>query len=305
VSKAIIVGIFVLVLSKGALGQGSEPPRTFPVASVRPSGPVSGGRQPLFGTITGGPGTSDPERIAYFRVNLLRILVSVFGIQDDQIFGPDWLLNDDPRSFDVFDIAAIVPPGTTKEQSNEMMQNLLKERFHFAFHREKRNLDIYQLVVAKGGPRLNQGEPANGPAPPRSTKPLRDEAGFPQLPPGYPNILGVGDSGHMRVTARMTTAAELLKHLTSSLGTSHVVDRTGLVERYDFKLDYSMAGLPVATRALRPSIGRPEPAPSEEGEAVSDLFTALERQLGLKLEKTQASFDVLIVDHVDRIPTAN
>ena len=122
------------------LAQAASAQLVFEVASVRPSGPPppNGLSQPPLGTISGGPGTSDPGRITYSRVPIRLILLPAFGLQADQIKGPDWVLDDNFYSSSRFDLVAKVPPGTTKEQANAMMQNLLKERFKLAFHMGKR-----------------------------------------------------------------------------------------------------------------------------------------------------------------------
>jgi uncharacterized protein (TIGR03435 family) len=103
------------------------------------------------GEIEGGPGTDDPERISYEWCPMSTIIQNLFGVNFDRILNrPDWL------GMDRFDIVAKVPPGATKDKVNEMMVNLLKERFHFAYHLEQRDFDAYDLVVAKGGPNLKE-----------------------------------------------------------------------------------------------------------------------------------------------------
>ena len=257
---------------------------------------------PAGGDITGGPGTADPTLLTYSWVGMRRILVTAFGVGNDQISGPDWVMDNNAATNDKFDIVANVPAGTTKEQVNEMMQNLLQERFHLAFHREQKDFDVYQLVVAKGGPKLRDAAPADGPLPPtpqpgtRAPQPVLDQDGFPVLPAGRTNAQGVTRDGITRLTFRMSSPAQLRGMLALSLGGGRMVDKTGLTGQYDFKLEYSRTGLrgPAATDTADSAS---EPGP--------DLFTALEKQLGLKLEKSTTKLDVIMIDHLDRKPTEN
>ncbi len=101
----------------------ASPKLEFEVASVRPAS--GGGRG---GGSSGGPGTSDPERIT-FSGDLVGLLRIVYGVDRDQILGPDWFQTQR------YDIAAKAPPGATREQVGErpMFQNLLAERFHLSF----------------------------------------------------------------------------------------------------------------------------------------------------------------------------
>src|SRR5579862_3901125 len=128
----------------------SQPPLDFEVASVHPAGQKPPGLFPAAGKVTGGPGTADPTRITYTWALVRVLLMDSFGVPLDQITGSDWVMGQDAR----FDITANVPAGATKDQAREMLLNLLKERFHLTFHTEKKDFDLYTLVVAKGGPKL-------------------------------------------------------------------------------------------------------------------------------------------------------
>jgi uncharacterized protein (TIGR03435 family) len=287
----------------------------FEVASVRPTGPrpANSGPSPAGGFMNGGPGTSDPVQISYLGVPLSRLLTTAFGITPDQLTAPDWVMtNGNAATMPRFDVVAKVRLGATKEQAGEMLENLLIERFHLAFHTEKKEFESDVLSVAKGGSKLKPAAPADGPEPPRPApgspmqQPAVDKDGFPVLPAGYRNMVGGGDaSRRTRMTARMTTTAELLRMLQGPLGVRNLVDQTGLTDKYDFKLEYSNAGLRggPANRA-----GRNGPPPAAQGDAsdpVPDLFEALEKQLGLKLEQTKTALDVVVIDHIDKVPAEN
>ncbi len=285
-----------------------QQPLSFEVASVRPAGsrpPQS--PFPSAGKITGGPGTGDPTRITYTWVLVRSLLMNAFGVPIDQISGSDWVMGQEGR----FDISANVPAGTTKSQANEMLLNLLKERFHLAYHREKKDFDMYALVIAKGGPKLKDAAPADGPpqaAPQPGTiaRPsARDRDGFPQLAAGIGGFEGVTVNGITRQTFRKATMQVLLNSFKVSMGGSRFVDKTGLTGKYDFTLAFSRAGLPQPTGLF---YGRGAPPPPEEIDNPSGgptLFSALEKQLGLKLEKSRTQLDVIVVDHMDKQPTAN
>jgi len=277
----------------------------FDVASVRPAGSTPPYTpSPLAGDITGGPGTGDPTRMTFTWVPMRVLLMRAFALPLDQISGSDWVMGQDAR----FGISAIVPAGATKEQVNEMLLNLLKERFHFTYHSEKKDFDAYALVVTKGGPKLKDAAPADGPLaeppPPgtiNSAAPL-DRDGFPQLPAGRPGYQGSGKNGVTHMTFRMETPEQLAAVLQVQLRPSRVVDKTGLAGKYDFNLEFSNAGLrgPGGRPFVPPSAGepqQPDPAP--------DLFSALEKQLGLRLEKSKTQLDVIVIDHMDKQPTEN
>ena len=153
--------------------------------------------------------------------------------------------------------------------------------------------------MAKGGPELKDAAKADGPfVLDKDGYRQLDKDGFRKLPAGYTEMVGVGTGGIMRTTARMMTTTEFLYHLGFELAgnrTSHVVDKTGLTGKYDFKLEYSMAGLPAY--AGQPETGPSDPAP--------DVFAALEKQLGLKLVKTKAPLDLLVIDHIEKVPAGN
>jgi uncharacterized protein (TIGR03435 family) len=280
-------------------------PLRFEVASVRaasskpPYTPI-----PAAGDIKGGPGTGDPTRMT-FTWALARVLfMNAFALPLDQISGPDWVMGQEAR----FDISAIVPAGATKEQANEMLLNLLKERFHLTYHSAKKDFDAYALVVAKGGSKLRDAAPADGP-PPEPPQPgtiatpaPMDRDGFPQLPAGRPGFQGRGQNGVIRWTFRMETPEQLARLLQFQLGPSRVADKTGLTGQYDFNLEFSNAGLP---GPLGRGLAAPAPGEAAEPDAAPDLFTALEKQLGLKLEKSKTQLDAIVIDHMDKQPTEN
>lgn len=134
----------------------------FEVASVRVSGPVPQGTPLRGGMARGGPSTSDPERITYERALFRQLLMDAYGVQRDQIKGPEWATADVNERGALFDISAKVPPGTTKAQAATMLQNLLAERFQLTLHHETAQFSGFTLVVAKGGSKLKESGGASG-----------------------------------------------------------------------------------------------------------------------------------------------
>jgi uncharacterized protein (TIGR03435 family) len=275
-----------------ALGQAADPRLTFEVASVKPAAPQPNGRT---GT-RGGPGTSDPGRIAYTNVTLKLVLNLAYDVQSDQISGPAWL--DSAR----YDITATLPPGAGKEQFKVMLQNLAAERFQLGFHREKKDFVVWELGVAKNGPKLTASVPNRGPAPaaPAAGRGRTDRDGFP-LPPPHQTAQGSAN-GVARMAGNQITMAALAQFLkfpmafvdggpgTTSFSSGRVVDKTGLPGEYDVRLEYEWPGPP-------PPGADPDGAPS--------IFTALQQQLGLKLDRTKAPLDVLVIDHAEKVPVEN
>jgi uncharacterized protein (TIGR03435 family) len=295
-----------------ASAQTADAQLTFEVASVRVSAPVSGTRASPRPVTKGGPGTDDPEQIVYERVGILNILLRAFGVLPDQIVGPAWVSDVNFATSQKFDIQAKVPPGTSKEQANVMMQNLLKERLGLRFHRETKEFTVYELTSAKGGPKLKEAEQSDGnPAPLRleaDGRPARDKDGFVELPPGRPNSGGYVERGVDRMSARMQSSQNIANALGGVLGTRHVIDKTGLTGKYDFNLEFSKVGLPSPAALLGlppPTLGcgaGPDDVPCDPA---PDIFTAVEKQLGLKLTKANAPLEVIVIDRIQKVPTEN
>ena len=164
----VIVGCFVLccLAAAGTLAPRwvafaqTPVPLQFEVASVRLSPAGTSGAIRM----TGGPGTSDPGRVAITRASLESLILIAYDIQTFQVTGPDWLIGNFGPSAVKVDVNATLPPGTTKEQFHLMLQNLLVERFTLVIRREKKEMPIYELVVAKNGPKFSPASttPADG-----------------------------------------------------------------------------------------------------------------------------------------------
>ncbi len=273
----IAAGILACLLT-GALAQTLE---TFEVASVRPSGPRSADSPDEAAPDAptgqmGGPGTSDPTRIFYSRVALQRLVMNAYGVQADQISGPEWLASEK------FDITANVRTGATQQQVDGMLQNLLIDRFKLALHHTTKDGLVYALTVAKGGPKLKESSSAAAPG-------------------GRGGLQTARNNGIQRETCQACAIADLIRGVqgfdAQRLAPERIVDKTGLTGSYDFTLEFAAplaGGKPLKLSALQ-----------TQARAGQDVFTALERELGLKLEKGRGPVDMLVIEHVEKTPTEN
>jgi uncharacterized protein (TIGR03435 family) len=205
-----------------------------------------------------------------------------------------------------FVVSARVPGGATKEQFQLMLQNMLADRFKLAVHREKKEMQLYEMVVAKGGPKLTRSaeevpekaDPAEPDAKrPRPMEPLKlGKDGYPALPEGVTQGMM---SGRARIMYRQQTV-EWFAGMIAYQVDHPVIDATGLTGKYDFALfwDYSGSNQRRASTSDGPIAG----ADSDPGPT---LFEALQAQLGLKLEQKKAQVEIIVVDHMEKVPSEN
>ena len=288
--KSPIVARMIAAFLCAATVWAQSPPATntnlkFEVASVKPN--TSGDGRMMIGVQPGG---------RYTATNMpLRLLIrNAYGIQDFQLVGaPDWA---DSERFDIIakaehDIGPPIPGGPPSP-IQLMLRSLLEDRFKLALHTEKRELPIYALVLArpdgKLGPQLQptktdcsalsgargRGGPPPDPPPPRGGRPA---CGVRMMP----GQLAAGGFPIGLLAQQLSQSAQRV-----------VVDRTGLTGNYDFDLKWTPDQLPQGAPP-----GAPVPAIDPNGPS---LFTAVQEQLGLKLESTKGAVEVLVVDHVER-----
>jgi uncharacterized protein (TIGR03435 family) len=254
-----------------------------------------------------------PDGISLRGVQPQMLLQQGFGVESDRIVdAPDWVRS---KRFDVE--AKVSPEDAPKlrafkmEQRNAMLLPVLEERFHLKYHHEIRELPMYALVVAKGGSKLTEskpGEPMSFPdghiagMPPGSGGP--GPIAKPDGPPGLGNRAAIGEGmrvGPGSIQSRGGNIAFLTHALSRMLGRT-VVDKTGLTGNYDFALNWT------PDESMTNPFGGPQGGPPRD-DAPPDangpsLFTALEQQLGLKLQAEKGKVDVIVIDHID-LPTDN
>ena len=259
-----------LFAAGAAFAQDAGHSPEFEVASVKLAAPQTG--DGVFVGVRGGPGTQDATRITYVNLSLRNLLTEAYRVRAYQVTGPDWI--DTER----YDITAKVAEGATKDQVRVMLQNLLADRLRAVVHHETRDFPIFELTVAKSGSKLQPSSSAS------------------------PGMMMTAKNGQNRLTASGQTLETLARVLENEVG-NHVVDKTGLTGTYDFTLDF--------VRAIDAFKGLP-PGPAASTDRVADslgdapgLGTALQEQLGLRLEKARGPLDVIVVDRANKAPSDN
>jgi len=263
--------VYPMVLVLAAYAQTAQ----FEVASVKPALPPAPGRNAAV-AVRGGPGSIDPALARFDNIDLFSLVTMAYGIGRYQLFGPEWL------STARFDISARVPLGATRDQYRLMLQDLLAKRFKLALHHETREIPIYEMTIAKNGPKLKES-----PVDPDESDPgLQPPPRWSSPPPGAGNV-----GGSMQSTKQ--PMEWLIAMLSGMLGRP-VTDATGLKGKYDIHLRWGGFGLNAPVAPDNPDVGAAESEPP--------LVQAVQEQLGLKLTPKKAPFDVLVIDHIERVP---
>lgn len=256
--------------------------QSFEVATIKPTPPDNGG--PIRVSMSGGPGTDDPARAVFTNLTLANLVTLGLGIDFNRLSAPDWA-----RSA-MFQIEAKVPEGATREQFIVMVKNLLIERFHLAYHAEKKEAATYDLVVAKNGPKFKEAaaeeaQPESPPPPRPPGSPQVDQEGYPVLPGGK----GARTvNGHARI--HQAQSLDQLARMVSGQVSAPVTNATGLTGRYEIALQW-------VQQSLKTNAADNDPGPS--------IFDALQEQLGLRLQPKKSMIDMTVIDHLDRTPTEN
>ena len=222
-----------------------------------------------------------PDGIRTINVPIEFILRDAFGVNDDQLINtPGWA-----KSVS-YDIEAKVAPddvpalkNLNREQRAAMMLNILTDRFKLAYHRETRTLPEYALVVAKGGSKLQE------------FKDSTDENGKPR----GNRMMMSGTS----LTADGIDMVSFTRLLSQRVGRP-IVDKTGLAGKYSFKLNWANEPHDGEGPGGPPHDG----APAASGDTGPSIFTAVQEQLGLKLDSEKGPVDVIVIDHLEQ-PVAN
>jgi uncharacterized protein (TIGR03435 family) len=287
----------------------------FEVASVRAATQqpeVGGGPKGGEGARGGGgtgcrPRTSvDRDRANFMCQSVAQLVFYAFGMLPDRITGEDW-----SAIGQRFDVAGKMPEGATEEQAPRMVLSLLEERFKLAFHRGSREGPIYALVTAKGGLKLKPADSAAETAgvPQPSSVAMMNGVSFRQtrVPnpdgKGFTVIMNTPAMGNVREPqtppevrrweAPSISAEGLAELLTIAVGGAIPVrDMTGLRGRYDVELELLMADSLAA-------------APEDFQDALFKAGQDALKKLGLQLERRKGPIEIVVVDHLERIPTEN
>ncbi len=199
------------------------------------------------------------------------MMTFAYGLHPDQIIGgPDWMRSDR------FDISA-EPEGTgmpNDRQWKSMLSKLLADRYKLTFHKDKKELAVYALTMLKTGHKL--------------TANTTDVNGLPGL---FFRGLGV-------FPVRNATMTEFAGTMQAVVLDRPVIDQTGITGRYDFTLQWTPDETQFGGR------GGQAPPPADPSTAPPGLFTAIQEQLGLKLDATKMSADVFVIERLEK-PTSN
>jgi len=259
-TRSMAIASLLACSSLTAYGQPVAPLPTFEVASVRlnKSG-VRGGSTEF---------SKGGERFTAINMPFGALVLIAYNITVRQLSDPPEFVSEK------YDVIAKAEHSVRSDEMLRMLQALLADRFKLVIRRETREVPVYALTLARGGPKL---QPAASPD---------SHASVPRTPAHASG--NEVRSGHVAFQAEsMSDFAWALTRM-AGIGDRIVVDQTGLRDRYDFELKFG-----------RDRLG-PENVPSQD----PSIFSALQEQLGLKLESKKAPVEFLIIDHVER-PTEN
>jgi bla regulator protein blaR1 len=230
----------------------------FEVASIKPN--KSDDRRTMFNIGEGG-------RVSCTNISPKMLIMMAYDLKPNQLTGaPSWVESER------YDITAKAEGPAEPDQLKLMMRSLLADRFKLVIHRETKDLPIYELVTAKGGPKL---------------KPAADA--------GAQNQLQMMRRGQMELQS--ASMAQLAQSLSSVVG-RNVYDKTGLTGTYDMKLEWTPDESENAIKGPPPPDGKENSAPAPE--SGPSLLIAIQEQLGLKLMPSKGPVDLVVIDHIDR-----
>jgi uncharacterized protein (TIGR03435 family) len=328
-----MIARFILFTVSVASAQIPQAAVAFEVATVRPSAPLD------MAAMRAGKahiGTKiDAARVDIGSASLFRLICAAYGVRPYQVTGPEWLKTT------MFDIQAKIPEGGTVDKIPEMLQTLLADRFGLKIHRDSKDQPVYALMVAKGGIKMKDSDPEpESPSLPDAAPPTGKAAMLSMSMPtaqgdvkltrtaqGASIEMPGGEiSGKIRMTTNGGSRAQLTIHLESSgttmktfaemlsvgLPERPVVDKTELTGRYEVAVDISpedAMNVARASTSFGPGQGgggdaRKLPDGAASDPSGSSLSSSVQK-LGLKLESRKLPLEMLVVDHIEKTPTAN
>ena len=246
-----------------------------PPARLRP---MAAGANPAFEVATIKPSRPDqPKSIGVngrqmttHNTSVSDLITFAYGMHPRQVTGgPAWL---ESEKYDLQGEPDL-EGAPNDRQVKIMFQKMLADRFQLTFHRDKKELSVYTLSVGKTGAKLTKNE--------------SDPNGLP----------GLGFRGLGALTAINATMWDFANAMQTLVLDRPVVDRTGLPGHYDFALNWTPDEFQFMGLGIKPP-------PPPDSAANPDLYTAIEQQLGLKLESTRVPVEIIVIDHVER-PSAN
>ena len=243
----------------------------FEIADVHVSPTARGFAQNFGGVLRSG-------RYVNRDATMLNLIVEAYGVAEDGLSGgPGWI------GSDLFDVIAKIPDGTTQATAKVMLQNLLTERFKLVIHNGTSPVPRYVLTVGKGGSKLKPASGSDNPG----CQPVEQPGdgggrGGPPDPASAPDI---------KVACHNLTSEAIADNLHRMAGgyfDHDVIDSTKLEGSWDFELEWTPRG-----------------ALAAKGSNGTSVFAAVEKQLGLKAELQNVPIPSLVIESVNRKPTAN
>jgi len=252
-------------------------------AIPEPVKPMAKDAQPDFEVVTIKPGKPTPDgkdydfqgrRLTAVAVNVNDLVGLAYGVHPRQIVGgPDWF---DSELFDIDGIPD-VPGQPNNKQMGILFKNLLASRFALKFHHEQREMPVFVISVAKGGPKMTVS----------ASRPDDPDFGF--------DFGRLGD-----LTVRNITMVDFAIWMQSSVTDRPIVDQTGLTGRYDFKLKWTPDDSQFAQFRSSGQVVQKRDTPN----GPPPLDVAMRQQIGLDIKATKTMVDVIVIDHVEQ-PSAN
>jgi uncharacterized protein (TIGR03435 family) len=207
-----------------------------------------------------------PGSVNMRNVSLSSCVQWAYRVSEFQISGPDWL------GSERFDIVAKAGGPASDDQMRLMLQALLTDRFKLALHRETKALPVYVLVVGKNGPKFQQSDGGG--------KSSIDS-------PANSKAIGAFKKYSMQDLASLLSRQKMVNGL--------VLDETGLTGTFDFTLDFT-SYVPRDPKDMKDF--------KSDGVRFA-IFSAVQEQLGLKLEAKKRPVSILVIDHAERVATEN
>jgi uncharacterized protein (TIGR03435 family) len=262
-----LLSIFSVVTVNGALGQAPSPPTTAAATTPAPeieAATIKPVKEPNPNMMHD---RTEGRRLTMRYTSLRDLMMMAYEVDPRQIAGgPAWVATDE------YDIDLVAAEGVQVNQCEEaVLAELMADRFKLKFHREQRTMAVYVLEVAKNGPKLKA-----------AAEDEQENSGCEHL--------GV-------CSFRKRTLANFARFMQFVVMDRPVVDKTGIAGEYDFTLKWT------PDESQFNGMGFHVPVP-EGTTPLPELFTAIQEQLGLKLEPQKIPAEVLVIDHVER-PSEN
>ncbi|HZU24541.1 MAG TPA: M56 and DUF3738 domain-containing protein [Bryobacteraceae bacterium] len=290
------------LMNARAQSQPPAPPLSFEVATIKPNHSGDGRigiRMP-------------PGRFTATNITPEMLVEFAYGLKPNQVSGgPAWIRSDR------YDVDAKLDDAQQQEMQKlsfeergarmmSMVQSLLADRFQLAVKHDTKDMPIYGLVVAKNGPKLKKAseEAVLPPSPPPAAPPPPSGSDAPDAPPPPPAAPAPPPRGMVMMRpGQITMTGAPISHLADALSRvmgRTVVDKTGLTGNYDLTLEWTPD--PSDAPMFHGPAGAPQPPPPPANGP--SLVTAVQEQLGLKLESQRGPVETLVIERIEQ-PSEN